>query len=188
MIGGNAAEGLVVACNPVQRHEATSQEGVMNFHLCLSLPINSFGEALEMKARSPAEKFMDVSDVKVTDEDGFLSRSMMIKAKKHLQERIWINRVISEIMFSVSDTVLLHDERITTVREAGTTAAIYRRECHLGRALTVRFVMLSVRSLSRSTERCGARQIILVMCLVMCCPHVLTGMCMSAIRGTPHQT
>ena len=39
-----------------------------------------------------------------------------------------------------------------------------------GRALTLRFVMLSARSLSRSTERCV---------LVMCCTHVLTGMCMS---------
>ena len=46
-----------------------------------------------MKARSP-EKFMDVSDVKVTDEDGFLSRSMMIKSKNTImKERIWINRV-----------------------------------------------------------------------------------------------
>ena len=39
-----------------------------------------------------------------------------------------------------------------------------------GRVLTLRFVMLSVRSLSRSTERC---------ILVMCCMYVLTGMCMS---------
>ena len=37
--------------------------------------------------------------------------------------------------------------------QAGTTAAIYRRECHSGRALTLRIVMLSVRSLFRSTER-----------------------------------
>ena len=45
-----------------------------------------------MKAPSP-EKFMDVNDVKVTDEDGFLSRSMMIKAKNTImKERIWINR------------------------------------------------------------------------------------------------
>ena len=44
----------------------------MNFHLCLSIPIN-------LKARSP-EKFNDVSDLKMTDKDGFLSRSMMIKA------------------------------------------------------------------------------------------------------------
>ena len=78
---------FVVACNPVQRHEATSQE-VMNFHLCLSIPINSLWKALEMKARSP-EKFVDVSDVKVIDEDGFLFCSMMIKAKNIIMERIW---------------------------------------------------------------------------------------------------
>ena len=33
-----------------------------------------------MKARSPV-KFMDVSDVKVIDEDGFLASCMRIKAK-----------------------------------------------------------------------------------------------------------
>ena len=45
-----------------------------------------------MKARSPA-KFMDVSYAKVTDEDGFLSCSMMINAKNIImKERIWINR------------------------------------------------------------------------------------------------
>ena len=32
----------------------------MNFHLCLSIPINSLWAALEMKARSP-EKFMDLN-------------------------------------------------------------------------------------------------------------------------------
>ena len=46
---------------------------------------------------------MDVCDVNVTDEDGFLSRSMMIKAKNTLmKERIWINRVASEIVFQPS--------------------------------------------------------------------------------------
>ena len=38
---------------------------------------------------------MDVCDVKVTDEDGFL-----VKAKNTImKERIWINRVTSEIVF-----------------------------------------------------------------------------------------
>ena len=41
---------------------------------------------------------MDVSGVKVIDEDGVLSRSVMIKAKNIImKERIWINRVISEM-------------------------------------------------------------------------------------------
>ena len=40
------------------------------------------------------------NDIKVTDEDGSLSRSMMIKAKNTImKERIWINRVASEIVF-----------------------------------------------------------------------------------------
>ena len=37
---------------------------------------------------------MNVSDVNVTDEDGFLSRCMMIKAKNIImKERTWVNRV-----------------------------------------------------------------------------------------------
>ena len=41
-----------------------------------------------------------MSDVKVTDEDGLLSRSMMIKANNTImKERIWINRVASKIVF-----------------------------------------------------------------------------------------
>ena len=50
----------------VQRHEDTSQEGVKNFHTCF---LNIFNEM-----RSPW------NDVKVIDEDGYLSRNMTIKA------------------------------------------------------------------------------------------------------------
>ena len=144
----------------------------MNFHLCLSAPSNSLWEALEMRARSP-DKFMDVSDVKMTGEDGFLSRSMMIKTKNIIiKERIWINRIAqrdhvfsicTQTLFRCAMSVSLQFERnpVCTCEcprsQAGTTAAIYRRECHSGRALTLRFVMFSVRSLSRSTERCSAR-------------------------------
>ena len=42
------------------------------YHFFFRLPINSVWEALEMKAQS-SEKFKDVSDVKVTDQDGYLS-------------------------------------------------------------------------------------------------------------------
>ena len=46
-----------------------------------------------MKAHQRSSR-LHVSDVKVTDEDDFLSRSMMIKAKNIImKERIWINRV-----------------------------------------------------------------------------------------------
>ena len=45
-------------------------------------------------------KSMNVSDVKMTDEDSFLSNSMMIKAKNIImKERIWINGVINETTF-----------------------------------------------------------------------------------------
>jgi len=81
----NRGSELFVACNSVQRHEATSQEGVKKYHLCFRLPINSLWEALEMKAWSP-NKFMDVTSVMMTAEDIFLSRSMMIKAKNILME------------------------------------------------------------------------------------------------------
>ena len=40
-----------------------------------------------MKARSP-EKFLNVCDEKVTDEDGFLSDSMMIKAKNTFLQNV----------------------------------------------------------------------------------------------------
>ena len=53
---------------------------------------------------------------------------------------------------------------------AGATAATHRPTCRLGRALTLRFVTLAVRSLSRSTEWCSARQFL----LVKCCLRVLT--------------
>ena len=59
--------------------------------------------------------------VKVTDEDSFLSRSMMIKAKNIImQERIWISRVIEKTMKQPLDTdtdAQFHDERVITVRE-----------------------------------------------------------------------
>ena len=60
------------------------------------------------------------NDVKVTDEDGFLSCSMMIKAKIIMMERIWINRVPQRdhvFQYLHQDSVPLHDERIITVRE-----------------------------------------------------------------------
>ena len=52
---------------------------------------------------------MDVSDVKVTVEDGFLSCSMMIKAKNIImKERIWINRVAQRD--ATNGTQSLHTE------------------------------------------------------------------------------
>ena len=77
----------------MHRHEDTSQEGVNNFHLCskiLSVFLMECGH--------------QGHDVKVTDEDGFLSCSMMIRAKNNImKERIWINRVDQrDCVFSIS--------------------------------------------------------------------------------------
>ena len=62
-------------------------------------------------------KFMDVCDVKVTNEDGFQAGSMMINAKHTImKERIWINRVARRIVFPLlhPDTgALLHEEIVS---------------------------------------------------------------------------
>ena len=64
---------------------------------------------------------MDLSDVKVTDEDGFLSRNNTIKANnKIVKERIWTGLVTSKIetqLLGTDTDAQLHDERIITVRE-----------------------------------------------------------------------
>ena len=60
---------------------------------------------------------MDVSDVKVTDEDGLLSRSMMIKAKNIImKERIWINRVISEKVTPVGKVTQMLNQLLVKVQ------------------------------------------------------------------------
>ena len=69
------------------------------------------------------EKYMDVSDVKVSEDDTFLSHSMAVRAiNTTMKERIWMNRVASEIVFQALHPGTgnqLHDERVTEVREAG---------------------------------------------------------------------
>jgi len=67
-----------VTCILVHKHKATSQEGVNNFHLCLSV-------SSKMKARSP-DKSMNVSDVKVTVEDVYLSSLHDDQSKEHHHE------------------------------------------------------------------------------------------------------
>ena len=80
-------------------HEATVQEGVKKYHLCLSIATNSLWEALNVKARSP-DKFMDVSDMQVSDEDGYMTRNLTITANSKIANApIWIDPVISEIAF-----------------------------------------------------------------------------------------
>ena len=62
----NKGESMLWLASSYVEHEATIQEGVKKFHLCLSLLHNSLWEALEMKAHS--EKFKNVSDAKVIDD------------------------------------------------------------------------------------------------------------------------
>ena len=60
---------------------------------------------------------MNVCDMKVTGEGGTLSSSVLTKAKNTLvKERLWTNRVASEIVFQ-SLHPPLHEERVTAVRE-----------------------------------------------------------------------
>ena len=47
-----------------------------------------------MKAWSP-DKFMKVTSVKVSDEDGFLSNGMMIKAKNTIMKECIIDRIVA---------------------------------------------------------------------------------------------
>ena len=69
------------------------------YHLCLSIATNTLREALKVKARSP-DKFMNVNDMQVSDEDGYVTRKLTITANsKIVNVRIWINPVISKIVF-----------------------------------------------------------------------------------------
>ena len=90
---------------------------VMNFMAYLKKSGTNWSVPLKRKL---TQKSMNVSDMKVTDKDDFLSRSMMIKAKNIImKERIWINRVISKIESQSleSDTdARLHKERIIAVK------------------------------------------------------------------------
>ena len=64
---------------------------------------------------------MHVSNVKMSDEDDFLSHTMTIKPNNTIvKERIWVNRVASESVFQALHPGAgnqLHDERVSAVRE-----------------------------------------------------------------------
>ena len=101
---------------------------------------------------------MNVSDVQVSDEDGYLSRNMTIRAtlnddsqfankiakeriwtltsrlaSKQQNERIWINPVSSKILKQPleSDTdAQLHEERVASVRKQAESASRVLHEKH----------------------------------------------------------
>jgi len=65
----------------------------------IEVSVDALWEALTVKAREP-KKFMEVTDVKISDEDGFLLRTMTITANNTtVQEHILINRVANELVF-----------------------------------------------------------------------------------------
>ena len=72
--------------------------------------------------------------MQVSDEDGYLSRSVTIKANSNvMKERKEINLVTSEITFQLlySDTFAqLHEERVISVRkESSSTSEMSQVEC-----------------------------------------------------------
>ena len=79
---------------------------------------------------------MDISDVQVSDKDGYKSRSNRVKAcSKIVRERIWKldSRFASKIVFQpleiVSDAQL-HRERVISVRkEAELASRVLREKC-----------------------------------------------------------
>ena len=82
----------------------------------VNVPVDALWKVVNMKARSP-EKFMDVSDLNVSDEDGSLSRSMAINANNTIvKERIWIKQDCVSAFYPDTGAPL-RDERVITVRE-----------------------------------------------------------------------
>ena len=84
-------------------------------------------DADELERSFETEKSMNVSDLKTTNEDSFLSNNMMIRAKNIMKERIWINRVINETTFETHceatgrpSVQKCHDCRVHTCGPHGT--------------------------------------------------------------------
>ena len=75
------------------REDSRDSTGIANVH------VDAVWEARNMENGSP-EKSMNVSNVKVSDEEWFLFRDVTIKANtKLVKERCWITRVASQIVF-----------------------------------------------------------------------------------------
>ena len=80
----------VASCNPLQRNQATSQEGVKKRHLYFKTSQQFLVVGTETKAQS--EKSMNVTDMKVTDEDGFSVSEQNDQSKQQDCERFTLNR------------------------------------------------------------------------------------------------
>ena len=101
---------FVVTCNPVQKNEATSQEGVMNVHLCFqhSSCLTDGTQSLHTEPRSREIHCREVSN------------EIRVNWKTFLD------------LFKEFKTA-----RANPRSQAGSTAATHRRQCHLGRTLTL---------------------------------------------------
>ena len=86
----------------------------------------------------PPVGLLDVSDMKVSDEDGFLFLNMKIKTNSAImKERIWINRVTNEIVFQTvafrcTMSVSLQFERSRFGTLNSTTEMSQMECCHPG--------------------------------------------------------
>ena len=89
----NRGESMLWLASSYSEDKGSSQEGVKKYPFCLRTPSNSLCEALEMKAWSP-DKFMKVTSVNVSDENGFLSNSMTIKAKNTIMKESIIDGIV----------------------------------------------------------------------------------------------
>ena len=118
----------------------------------------------ELKARSP-EKFMDASDVKVTDENGFLSCSQTAKAN---------NKIVSKIETQPLDAdtdAQLHEYQCSSRGTQFQGVQDCTCECPRSQAGTGKSTHIEIRDVGGTfVHRGGAVH-------VMCCTHVLTGMC-----------
>ena len=103
------------------------------------------------------EKFVNVNLVEVSDDDGPLSRSVTEKENNaNMKERIWINRVASEIVFQPChpDTgTSLHDEHVIAVVRSPICILYSTARCHRWNAVT-----LDISSSPALTEFSGGDQ------------------------------
>merc|ERR1712206_70155 len=88
-------------------------------------------EALQFKARNP-DKFMDVTNVTVKDEPGYLRRTMTITATgKTVSERIILNPGAGEVVFQPVNSEsgrLEHHERVIAVHDEPNHLEFYERD------------------------------------------------------------
>ena len=144
----NRAESMLWLVSSYLEDKAASQEGVNKYHLCLSTPSNSLWDALEMKAWSQ-DKFMKVTSAKVSDEDGFLSNSMMTKANNTIMNERIIDRIV--------DVTVAMQRQVPTIQTVLETVENLQVQ-FLDRVVDMPIVMQQKRSPSRLCFSLASRQ------------------------------